>query len=146
MNYLILEEEEGWFLPLFNFLIFFVVVSLCDLFLPFAAAIDNRFRLHLTLLQTTGLLVCIAVRGLTPALPRLHTHFMRCMLCLRLCRALHSLLHAVLQCMNPKSELWKLVLAQEPYSGVIRYKFYYKDYIVDFYSTEQVLSFVSAST
>ena len=71
---------------------------------------------------------------------------MHYMVCLRLCRALHSLLHAVLQCMNPKSEPRKLVLAQEPYSSAIRYKFYYKVYIVDFYSTKQVLGFVGTST
>ena len=47
--------------------------------------------------------------------------------------------------MNPKSEPRKLVLAQEPYSGAIRYKFHYKVYIVDFYSTEQVLGFVGTS-
>jgi len=48
------------------------------------------------LLQTTGLLACVAVRGLIPALPKLYIHLMCYILCLQLYKALYSLLYIVL--------------------------------------------------
>jgi len=48
------------------------------------------------LLQTIGLLACVAVKRLILALLRLYTYFIRYMLCLWLYRALYSLLYTIL--------------------------------------------------